>query len=102
MNNEETIRDLKKLRSFHNGSYGTAINMAVKALEQTTWIPVSERLPEEFADVLVCTDAEEIFIASYLGKMNDGADCFDDDDGMMWEGDVIAWMPLPNPYKGVE
>lgn len=67
--------------------------------EQTRWIPVSEKVPEEFADVLCCTDSNEIFIAKYLGKMNDGTDCFDDDDGMMQEGDLIAWMPLPEPYK---
>ena len=63
------------------------------------WIPISERLPEEYANVICCTDAKEVFIATYLGKMNDGTDCFDDADGMMWEGDVIVWMPLPEPYK---
>lgn len=36
MNKEETIKDLKKLKSFHNGSYGTAITEAIKALEQQT------------------------------------------------------------------
>jgi len=63
------------------------------------WIPVSERLPEEYADVICCTDAKEVFIASYLGKLGDESECFDDDNGMMYEGDVIAWMPLPEPYK---
>lgn len=58
------------------------------------WVPVGERLPKEYADVICCTDKEEVFIATYLGKMNDGVDCFDAD-GMMWEGDVIAWQPLP-------
>ena len=62
------------------------------------WIPVSERLPE-YCYVLVSTDANEVFIAHYLGKRNDGTACFDDDDGMMWEGDVIAWKPLPEPYR---
>ena len=33
MTNEEAIKSLKKLKSFHNGSYGTAINLAIKALE---------------------------------------------------------------------
>ena len=66
------------------------------------WIPVSERLPDEFAVVLCNTDSEEIFIATYLGKMNDGTDCFDDHDGMMWEGDVSAWMPLPEPFEPQE
>lgn len=34
MSKEETIKNLKKLKSFHNGSYGTAITEAIKALEQ--------------------------------------------------------------------
>ena len=34
MTNEETIKSLKKLKSFHNGSYGTAIDEAIQALEQ--------------------------------------------------------------------
>ena len=66
------------------------------------WISISERLPEVFDDVLCCTDSEEIFTATYLGKMNDGVDCFDDDNGMMWEGEVIAWQSLPEPYKALE
>lgn len=34
MSKEETIKNLKKLMSFHNGSYGTAIAEAIKAVEQ--------------------------------------------------------------------
>ena len=34
MTNEEHIEQLKKLRSFHNGSYGRSINMAIEALKQ--------------------------------------------------------------------
>ena len=63
------------------------------------WIPVTERMPKEYEIVMVCTDAEEIFIADYLGLMDDGEHCFDDNNGMMCEGEVIAWMPLPEPYK---
>lgn len=37
--NEEAIKNLKKLKSFHNGSYGTAIDTAIKALEQTELNP---------------------------------------------------------------
>lgn len=36
MTNEEAIKDLKKLKSFHNGSYGIVIDLAIKALEQTS------------------------------------------------------------------
>lgn len=34
MTNEEAIKSLKSLKSFHNGSYGTALELAIKALEQ--------------------------------------------------------------------
>ena len=34
MTNEEHIEQLKKLRSFYNGSYGRSINKAIDALEQ--------------------------------------------------------------------
>ena len=36
MTNEEHIEQLKKLRSFHNGSYGRSINKAIEALNQQT------------------------------------------------------------------
>jgi len=65
---------------------------------QTRWIPVSERLPEKFEEVLSCTDEEEIFIAQYLGII-DGEPVFDDYEGYMWNGKVIAWFTLPEPYK---
>ncbi len=107
MTDEETIEVLDDMKikiaipksAITQRKRNEALDMAIKALEQTRWIPVSERLPEEYDRVLCATNAEEIFIANYLGKMNDGVDCFDDDDGMMWEGDVVAWMPLPEPYK---
>ena len=35
---DEAIKNLKKLKSYHNGSYGTAIDLAIKALEATSCI----------------------------------------------------------------
>lgn len=34
MTDEQHIENLKKLKSFHNGSYGADIDRAIKALEQ--------------------------------------------------------------------
>lgn len=61
------------------------------------WIPVSERLPEECIEVLV--SVQEIDGSTYTRTswMQDG----------IWvikktplHPTVIAWMPLPEPYKG--
>ncbi len=56
------------------------------------WIPVSERLPEEVGTYMTTVDYEKYGIAVgqryYHGK------------GLGWEDDcVIAWMPLPEPYR---
>ena len=63
-----------------------AFDLAIKALEQTRWIPCSERLPEEESHVLV---------SSILGVTS----AYYDKDSEFWKIYVIAWMPLPQPYK---
>jgi len=73
------------------------------------WIPVTERLPEErinpntsdFEPVLCWTVFGDVRTYKY-GTVNiiDGAH-FWHGVGIM-DGYVIAWMPLPEPYKGDE
>ena len=64
------------------------------------WIPCSERLPEEFY-VLCCDNHGEMLIANLF-------ECDDSDTGFSAESEdcymynCVAWMPLPEPYKGEE
>ena len=54
------------------------------------WIPVSERVPEQYVEVMVCTDAGSRYIAALNRQMNwDDGDFFDDIQN------VTHWMPLP-------
>ena len=68
------------------------------------WIPVSERLPEESYGCLVTvmdcepstqTDFENIlpYFVGYDGHR------WNDADGETIPFEVIAWMPLPEPYR---
>ncbi len=93
-----------------------AIDIAIKAIEQTTWIPVSERLPEDGTYLVTVEgiDGEpRIDIRSFANDLNK-VDEFDfpkhkcgwydyDSEYGFWEDTrVTAWMPLPKPYEPQE
>lgn len=59
--------------------------------EQTRWIPVSERLPEKYSYTLWCASSGYVRSDYFNGEFWEDAKkyCYE----------VIAWMPLPKPYK---
>ena len=72
---------------------------AIKALEQTRWIPVSERLPENHKRVIVFDVFDSIYIGEFIDdEENWGGKHFINEYGMHSKS-VEAWMPLPEPYK---
>lgn len=88
----------------------------IERLKSISWIPVSEKLPEDERECLVTLEnvygTPEIFmgIASYLKFGNDGYwnekkygylewVKYSDGHGGTKMYKVIAWMSLPEPYK---
>ena len=67
---------------------------AIELLEQTRWIPVSDRLPEESLNSVIGWDAyrERCVFVQYI----DGHFQITGSDESF---DIVAWMPLPEPYK---
>lgn len=65
--------------------------------QQNRWIPVSERLPDYNEEVLI-TNGKYVTIDEryFLENTEDGEAYTWDING--WD-DVVAWMPLPEPYK---
>lgn len=60
----------------------------------TGWIPVEERLPEtEDGYVHVMVSLDDGFVCTTDYTDNDGFELWAD------SGEVIAWMPLPEPYR---
>ena len=55
------------------------------------WIPCSERLPKEYAQYLVCLKSGECYV--YWIEDSDWAR------GMAEKEGILAWMPLPKPYR---
>ena len=61
------------------------------------WIPIAERLPEEWVDVLVLSRYGFCEVAVYLGIPGKWRIAWNHD---LFEVDSIThWMPLPEPPK---
>lgn len=109
MTREEVINKLNSIKQYYNDDYdeayvgfdaedNEAIDMAIKALKQTRWIPVSEKLPEDGTWNLF-TDGNKISIERYKA---DAIDHFYPNGRWFSLDEAIAWMPLPEPYRESE
>lgn len=71
-----------------------------KAQERTRWIPVTERLPESGSMVLVSLEGISIpDIAECGGTSQEGIKFRPVDNDFAYAKGIVAWMPLPEPYK---
>ena len=100
-----------------DGDYKEALKMLIDKIEHVTtiepeqrWIPVTERLPERKGRYLVTrgNDAGTFWNGVYIVNYSDLMGL--NKEKHWWTGDVgksnferildvIAWMPLPEPYK---
>ena len=64
----------------------TALDTVIEAAEETRWIPMSERLPDKNGEYLVTLKQGFATFGIWVGIAEN------------WTN-VIAYMPLPQPYK---
>ena len=64
----------------------------MRVMLQQQWIPVTERLPEYGTEVVTINKDDEYKINHVI----------DEEDGEWFFDGAVAWMPLPEPYKGEE
>lgn len=78
--------------------YNAEVNMVINGMPSAQqWIPCSERLPEEDTYVLATTEWGEITMAE---KLSDNAWFIYEGNANAKSDDIVAWMPLPEPWKG--
>lgn len=119
MTNDEAIEELEDWSPWQDigdhDRFREALDLAVKALEQTKWIPIKtrpmteeekEEIGHEYAymyDCLLPEDGQDVLITDCFGNVEIDTFCRDYE-GVYFEtncddGEVIAWKPLPQPYK---
>ena len=105
-NGEQLILDIAaSIREYHKlqEEYASLFDLYCKMDKEHSWMPLKNKYPEEHKIVLLCTDDGDIYIGeyesysdyAYLGIEPEFYDPFEHRE----INDVIAWMPLPDPYK---
>ena len=106
LHDEEVAQGLGKinLASFCSAK-ARALDGAIQIVNQLAeeynggWIPCSERLPEEFKGVIITAIAMNGAYYTEIGKWNGNQWFHGASNTRIDMAEVIAWQPLPEPYK---
>lgn len=99
MTREEAVKTLQELlRETNDSWYEETYKMAIEAL-QDDWIPFNDDSAVPNYEVM-CQDRHENMMLGYAWVDNYGIWMCEDDNTIM--DDVVAWRPLPKPYKESE
>ena len=97
MTREEAIKVMFYVKNhfWNDAEVNTALDMAIEELKEQQWIPCSERLPNDGHNVLMCRKNGVVGEGCYHSIIGEWSQ-------FRWNAigvkDVIAWMPLPEPY----
>ena len=82
--------------------YSEAFDMAIEALEQTRWIPVSKQLPKEneyIEDVCKYYLIQDEYGDMHVAHLSN-VGWIPMDSLKAIGNEIVAWQELPQPYKG--
>lgn len=112
---EELVKDA--IKSYRKMILDTIKTMpAIEQRPKGGWIPITTRPLEDderecYGEDITCEytckipdDGQEVIVTDYLGHVGTDIFCNEGSDGAYFEslcdaGEVLAWMPLPEPYE---
>lgn len=74
------------------------------AQPEQRWIPVTERMPEEYGEYICTLENGQVQECGFvpenqIGLVDGWSTCEADGHKFLGYVDVLAWMPLPEPYR---
>lgn len=89
-----TEEEIQKMQDLEFAEIEKAYEIGLREGRKTgEWIPCSERLPSEDGSYIVTSSFGKVYTSHYYAEHG------------QWQynrrGMIEAWMPLPEPYKGV-
>lgn len=92
---QEDIRTLTRVPSEFIHAKLDELAEEIVELAKPKWIPCSERMTK---GTVLCCDDKENMLVGLLCKDEAGYMAYGDDGQEMYN--CVAWMPLPEPYRG--
>ena len=98
----KALEFVEKVQSMFNANTDDVLKLMLKALKGGSegWIPCSESLPEIQQDVLLSLRSLDIEVG-FRAETEPYFYCHNVDGCYIEPQNVLAWMPLPQPYKEV-
>lgn len=106
----DEIKNWIKTDRFEDFSAGYILSDVIEEIDKMPkvgeWIPVTHEIDEESGEYMfTCQlpeEGERVIVVDRWGYINIDEQCYDGygwylDDGGDWN-DIVAWMPLPEPY----
>ena len=84
------------MQLFHTQAKQSVIKTIDEQPRVGEWIPCSERLPKEYVGVTGTLVSKEVLVSLKSGLVWVARTIR----GRWTSDEVVAWMPLPEPYKG--
>lgn len=106
----DVVKDLPSAQTEHNSDderkiadLHKMVNYLLSRLE-SQWIPVSEGLPKEYGEYICTMENGQVQECGFVpenqrGLVDGWSTCEADGHKFLGYADVLAWMPLPDPWK---
>ena len=101
----KALKTISKYKNAYNKGWDDGAKATYEHLkmceeeQEPKWIPVSERLPEHYQNILFSTKTNRVFEGRYFKDETEHQWYSFRDECFAWNNVVTAWMPLPEPYK---